>query len=204
MKKIEKDTEAKILEAAKKIFVTKGFAGARMQEIADEANINKAMLHYYFRNKQLLFDKILQSYLSLISPRLIESLSGPEEVIKKFEKLVDSYIDTILKNPQIPLFILHEMAQGHMNMIEYLKNEMQKNEVFPKLIMQIIAEQKVGKLKDIPPHHMILTVMSLIIFPFIARPVFQKMLDIPEQMYLNIMLERKQIVKDFINSAISI
>ncbi|MGB5817932.1 MAG: TetR/AcrR family transcriptional regulator [Saonia sp.] len=199
---MEQDTEGKILEAAKKIFVQKGFAGARMQEIADAAKINKAMLHYYYRSKQLLFERILKNHVDIMAPKLIEALSYNGSVIEKFEKLVDSYIDTMLPNPKIPMFLLHEMAQGHVSTIEYMKKKMADDEIMQNLILQIIAEQQSEKLRDIPPHHMILTVMSLIIFPFIAKPVFQNMLDIPEKEYLNIMSERKEIVKDFIRRSV--
>ncbi len=89
-------TERQILEAAKKVFGRKGMDGARMQEIADEAGLNKALLHYYFRNKERLFQEVIREVFSSFFPRImtVMSLEGMafEEKIRTF---VNEYLDLI-------------------------------------------------------------------------------------------------------------
>jgi TetR/AcrR family transcriptional regulator len=107
-----KDTESRILDAARIIFIKKGLAGARMQEIANEAGINKALLHYYFRSKEKLFDKIFVDVFQTISAGIGEALDPQLSVMEQLENLVTVYIKVISKNSFLPVFILNEMNQN--------------------------------------------------------------------------------------------
>ncbi len=205
-KEQKKDTEKAILEAAKKIFIEKGYTGARMQAIADEAKINKAMLHYYFRNKESLFNRILDGALEIMASQFIPAFSGEGSVMEKVERLISGYTEAITNNPYIPMFVLNELSQNREKFQEDLNKKLNANMVFPKLITQIEQEQKQGILKKMPPHHIILTVMSLIIFPFIAKPIFINLLEIPDNMYTSMLHERKPIImgvirKSFVNQS---
>ena len=199
---MQTDTENQILEAAKKIFVQKGFAGARMQEIADEAKINKSMLHYYFRSKELLFEKIMDMYIEMMAPKFIEAISGEGTVIEKIERVVNTQVDNLSKNPHIPRFLLHELSQGRKDMSNKMKEKITTNGTLSKFMNQIHLEQEKGILKPVMPPHLILTVMSLIMFPFMAKPIFQNMLEIPDSFYNQMMQERKEIVMNFLKDAL--
>ncbi|WP_046756018.1 TetR/AcrR family transcriptional regulator [Kordia jejudonensis] len=196
------NTEKKILQQARKIFIKNGYAGTRMQAIADAANINKAMLHYYFRNKDMLFLKILESSVTLMASNIIPALIGKKPVIEKLENLVHIHINTTIENPHIPMFILSEMTRGQKNFQVQLKSKMMENGVLFSFMNQIQKEQDVGILKQIPPKHVILTVMSLLTFPFLAKPVFTNLLEIPETEYTSMMHERKIIVMNILRSAL--
>lgn len=89
------NTETEILIAAKEIFQQKGMAGARMQEIADKAKINKALLHYYYRSKQLLFEAVFKSAFSLLAPQLNKVLNDDSDL---FEKILGFYLILVLQN----------------------------------------------------------------------------------------------------------
>lgn len=195
------NTEHKILEAAREIFMQKGFAGARMQEIADKAQINKAMLHYYFKTKRTLFSAIVTDNINLLAPKLSAAFFGEQSVYDKLCKLVDIYIDTILKHPDIPMFLLYEMSQGHKDSIAKMKRIIDDNHSLAGLLEQIRREQEQQILKPVPPYHLVLSVMSLIVFPFVARPIFETMLEIPPEHYARMMQERKTIVKEIIKSS---
>ena len=199
--KYKQDTEQRILEEAKAIFVKKGLAGARMQEIADAASINKAMLHYYFKSKQDLFDRILLGYVNIMAPRLIEALTTEGSIIEKFENLVDAYTDTILKFPQIPSFLLNEMAQGHDKMALHIKERIHKEGTIGNVFIQIGEEQEKGILNQMPPAQMLLNVMSLVIFPFIARPIFMNVFDLSEDDYTKMILNRRELIKKNLRSS---
>ena len=95
-------TEEKILSAARKIFTTKGMAGARMQDIANEAGINKALLHYYYRDKEKLFETIFLEEAQKFFPKINAIFQSDDPLFLKIEKFVDEYIDEMLENPYLP------------------------------------------------------------------------------------------------------
>ncbi|MEO1011552.1 MAG: TetR/AcrR family transcriptional regulator [Bacteroidota bacterium] len=198
---MQNETEKKILQAAKAVFIQKGFAGARMQEIADRAQINKAMLHYYFKSKRKLFEGIVADNVQLMAPKLSAVLKSEATVYEKLCNFVDTYVDAIVQNPDIPMFLLHELAQGNKDSIDKMKQIMDEGNSISNFIAQIEDEQKKGILRPLPPQHIMLTTMSLIAFPFVARPVFERMLEIPSEMYLDLMLKRKPYVKEIIKSS---
>ncbi|MEM1134659.1 MAG: TetR/AcrR family transcriptional regulator, partial [Bacteroidota bacterium] len=188
--------------AAKKIFTQKGFAGARMQEIADEAKINKSMLHYYFRSKELLFEKILDNSIKLVIPKFLEAIGKNGTIIEKLEELVHTYIDTILENPHMPMFILYELSQNRLDFISKMKAQLDMHNIFSEFLLQITEEQKQGIIKQIPAKHLIINVMSLIIFPFIAKPIFIFSLELPPSDYNQMLVERKEIIMKFLKDAL--
>ena len=105
-------TESSILDAAKRIFQNKGMDGARMQEIADEANINKAMLHYYFRSKELLFEAVFTNAFALLAPQLNAILNDDSSIEEKIKKFTFNYISFIIKHPYLPNFIIQELNRN--------------------------------------------------------------------------------------------
>src|SRR6476660_2348313 len=106
--KKDKGAEERILAAARKVFVKKGMAGARMQDIADEAGINKALLHYYFRSKEKLFEVIFQEVAAELLPRINQVLEADLPLFEKIEKFCSAYIEKIMQNPFLPLFFIDE------------------------------------------------------------------------------------------------
>lgn len=197
----KKDTEKDILEAAKKIFLEKGYAGARMQAIADEANINKAMLHYYYRSKDVLFSRILDGAVETISNYFIPALSSDGSVFEKIEHLVYGYTEAIAKNPHIPMFVINELSRDGGNFHQNLRKKLNTDSTFLKFMMQIQEEQKKGIIKPVAPHHIMLTVISLIIFPFITKPAVVNMLEISDETYTEMMQERREIVMDIVRNS---
>ena len=106
---IHTETEKSILKAAKLVFYKKGLAAARMQEIADEANINKAMLHYYFRSKQKLFEAVFIQAFRELAPLLNTIFNSDKPIFEKIRDFVDSYITFVTDNPYLPTFIIQEV-----------------------------------------------------------------------------------------------
>ena len=109
---VETTTEQKILMAAEKIFIRDGMDGARMKDIAEEAGINKALLHYYFRSKENLFEKILQDKLMTFLPKVTSALQVKMSIRDKFEVLVDSYLGMLRENPKLPIFVLFSIYRN--------------------------------------------------------------------------------------------
>jgi TetR/AcrR family transcriptional regulator len=196
--------EKKILEAARKVFMRKGMAGARMQEIADEAGINKALLHYYFRSKDKLFQKIFEETLEKISFSLEYYFSQDSSIFEKLQKLIDAYTDVLLDNPYLPMFVLNEINQNP----DRIQKMFEKNDIvgeLMKFITQLMSEINNGKIRPIHPSHLIVNLMGLLIFPFAVKPMIAPMFK--EHIGINyedLLAERKKVVYDFVYNAIKI
>lgn len=194
-------SEQKILEAAKNVFIEKGFDGARMQDIANEAQINKALVHYYYRSKEDLFTKIFDDIASQFLPNIENAISSEASVLEKLEKVIHSYIDFVAQNPRIPIFILSEVNKNPEKVTSMLKG----TENFPKIqqfVFQLMVEMQVGKLKPMNPLHLMLNILSLCIFPFMARPMVQNILNIKPEEFDIILQQRKQEVTQFVFNAL--
>lgn len=199
--KIDQSTEQVILEAAKKVFVRKGMAGARMQDIADEAGINKALLHYYFRNKEKLFEMIFMEAAAKLFPRINAIFNSDQPLFEKIESFCDEYISIVMENPYLPLFVLNEINQDP----EYFLQKVWKGNSKPnpsKFLEQIEREVKKGTIKRTSPLHLLMNLISMTIFPFVAKPMFQKNLGLDELQFRSVMEQRKNEIPKFIIDAI--
>ena len=197
------NTEKLILQTARKHFVKNGFAGTRMQEIADEAGINKAMLHYYFRSKEKLYQEIIRQTLDMVIPMIVEAFSREGKFWDRVENIVETYINTFIKNPDIPIFIMFELSQKKERFIEEIKKNTHLFPVLQGFIQQINEEVKLGRIKAIAAHHLVLNMLGMTVFPFMAKPIFQTVFDVPEEQFGDIMRERKKIILQFLRSALS-
>ncbi|MBK8704071.1 MAG: TetR/AcrR family transcriptional regulator [Saprospiraceae bacterium] len=159
----EQNTEERIIAAAKEIFIQRGFAGARMQNIADKAGINKAMLHYYFRSKEKLFEVIFDEAFGTLMPRVQAILSSDKSVMGKLEDFIDQYIQLIAENPHVPIFIVHELSQDPDRFVDRIKSKGH----FPNVAMilsQLQTEVAAGTLRPYNPVHLIMNVISMCAF----------------------------------------
>lgn len=198
----DKNTEGQILTAAKNVFQRKGMDGSRMQEIANEAGINKAMLHYYYRSKQLLFEAVFKSAFSLLSPQLNAILNDDSSVEEKVKNFTHNYITFIIKHPYLPNFIIQELNRNP-GFIDKIK----QNKAFPnldKFKKQVNTEIEKGIIKPIKAEQLFINIMSLNIFPFVAKPLIKAFTDVDDKMYKQLIEDRKTEVADFIINAIKI
>lgn len=193
-------TEEKILAAAKKVFIRSGMAGARMQDIADEAGINKALLHYYFKNKEQLFEKIFLELSQRFWPQLNSIFESDASLFEKIELFCSAYIDKIVDNPYIPLFVLHEMNQRP---VEFIKRMFHRKLPDPSpLLKQIKAEVDAGRIKPINPAQLMMNMVSMCIFPFIAKPMMVSVMRLNEKSFRELMEQRKKEVPKFVIDSI--
>jgi AcrR family transcriptional regulator len=202
MAKIQQDTttEEKILSAARKVFIAKGMAGARMQDIADEADINKALLHYYFRSKEKLFETIFKELSLGFLPRMNTLFESDLALFEKIEIFCREYISKMVENPFIPLFIVNEINKQPDVFLKKMWGG--KKPLVGKLIQQIDDEVKKGNIKPTQPAQLLLNMVSMCIFPFIGKPLCQMVMGISESGYRQLMEERKKLVPQFIIESI--
>lgn len=191
------NTEKKILDAAKRVFEKKGMYGARMQEIADEAGINKALLHYYYRSKEKLFDAVFVGAFQEFFPNLMQLLDSEIDIKIRLEKVVDHYVNLIHSNPFLPIFIITEVNRDAHRIKELMSNAGMNPQA---IITKIHKLQSNGHLiPDIDPRHIIVNLISMTVFPHLSRPLMQPMLfDDNKEAYDTFLSERKGIIMQMI------
>lgn len=164
-------TEEKIMTAAKQVFMKYGLYGARMQDIADTAGINKALLHYYFRNKEKLFNKVFENALSRFFEQMEVFANDSLPIKERLFIYVSNIIDFYSEYPQMSMFIIKEIG----NNPELFKQKIQaakKNKVNKLLIHALEDAIKTEGLKKIDTTLFIINLQSLCSFPFLAATMF--------------------------------
>ena len=198
----EKDlnTEQKILLAAKKVFLEKGREGSRMQEIADEAGINKALLHYYFRSKEKLFEGVFKETFSRLVPQVISLLNQDISLFDKIRIFTREYIDLFLENPYIPGFVIHELSRNPQLIVNLITTVGIKPQVF---IGQVHREIEKKTIIPIRPEDLIVNMLSMSIFPFVATPIIKNLIFQEDAAaFRSFLEERKHTVPEFIINSI--
>jgi len=172
-----------------------------MQEIADEAGINKALLHYYFRNKEKLFEGIFNEVIERISAGIQSIFELETNVLEKLKEFVNIYVDVLFENRYLPLFVLNEMNQHPDKFSSLLKENIVVH--MKKFLVQIQEEIEHGTIRAENPVHLLLSVLGLIIFPFAVYPLFKKMLgeELMEDTDM-LLIERKKEICLFIENAL--
>jgi TetR/AcrR family transcriptional regulator len=198
----DKSTEKTILEAAKRVFLLKGSDGARMQEIADEAGINKALLHYYFRSKEKLFDAIFQDAFQQFIPKVAEIMTTDKPLFEKLEFFIDTYLAMLSNNPHVPGFVLHEINRNPEKIVNLFKISGIKPEY---LGMAIAKEAEAGNIRPIDPIHLIINIIAMCLFPHVGRPIIQGFLfSNNSDAYQKFLSERNVEIKSFVINSIRI
>jgi len=192
-------TEEKIFNAARIVFQKKGFAGARMQEIANEAGINKAMLHYCFKSKELLFKAIFMNAFGQLAPQINAIFFSQDSLFDKIRKFTHSYISFVILNPYLPQFVIQEMNNNPEFVLSFLNNENRPNPAV--LISQIEKEIADEIIKPVNPKQLLFDIFSLTVFPFAAQVMLKGMIQISDSEFNQMMEERKtSIAEQIINS----
>ena len=193
-------SEERILEAAKKVFHHKGFDGARMQEIADEAGVNKSLVHYYYRNKDNIFQAVFEDAFSKLISRLNEIFFSELPFSAKIETFIDYYVTFLSQNAYLPLFILNGLYEKP----DQIRKIMGKNQLSPDRLMDQIRKQVKEEMNiDINPMHIYINVLALSIFPVIAKPLIQTIFGFSKEHLLRFFEERKTSVPEFILNALT-
>ncbi len=165
-------TEQRIFDAALEVFARKGRDGARMQEIADHAEINRALLHYYFRSKSQLYEAVFAHGFKQFISGLSQSLRAEQSFEDALRTFVHGYMDYIHGHQDMARLMLNECLCGGPILETYLSAAMTKRDEFPGLMMEdrIRASSAAGEIRDVDPEHTMLTIVSACLFPFVAVP----------------------------------
>jgi AcrR family transcriptional regulator len=181
-------TEEKIKEAARKVFTQKGYSATRTRDIALEAGLNLALLNYYFRSKKKLFELVMLEKMQKFFSNLLPILYDPSTSLEiKAESIATHYIDLIIANPDLPFFILSE-SRNNPDLI--IKVAQKKDFLLNSIFVKQLREKK----PDLNPLHFLVNLLGMCVFPFIMKPILQKLTDIEDAPFKQMMLERKILI----------
>ena len=170
------NTEEKIIESAKEVFAEKGFAGARMQEIADNAGVNKALLNYYFRSKEKLFEIAFKMIFKPMIDNINEALDHDGNIFEIIENFTRQHFRFIRKNPQAPIVMAKELSTSKgikTGSIVSILIEQIKSTGFPNKIAQRLEKSvQSGEIRNIDPIQLIISILSLNIMYIVIKPVY--------------------------------
>jgi AcrR family transcriptional regulator len=169
------NSESKILSAAVKEFIAKGYSGARMQEIADKAGLNKALLHYYFKSKEQLYTRVLEAEFSRMMSGIISALEGEGDFKTWLKGIIHQYLHEIQSRPHFSRFILWELNSEKKRLPGLLAKAFKERGYTSNPILQKVQfKLNEAGLTEVSPVHFLLNLLSLCIYPSLAMPVFEK------------------------------
>ncbi|HMF94791.1 MAG TPA: TetR/AcrR family transcriptional regulator [Vicinamibacterales bacterium] len=203
------DTEQRILDAAHAVFVRRGTAGARMQEIAAEAGVNQALLHYYFRSKEQLARGAFERAGSQLMPAIIRVMASDAPLEEKVEQVVALELDHLSRAPYLPGYIIGEVAhhpERAQQLIAAMTHGLTPDDIRPRVFgalrRQIDERVAAGTLRAISAESFVVNLMSLCIFPFAARPMLQAMLAVDEAGFNRFIARRRRDLVEFFLGAL--
>ncbi|MBT29878.1 MAG: TetR family transcriptional regulator [Thalassobius sp.] len=198
----KQSTEEKIKAAARKLFIEKGFAATKTRDIAEEADINIALMNYYFKSKEKLFDAILEEAFQYFPGKLISILEEEISIEEKVTKFVTTHSEMLKSNPLVPIFVLSELRNNPQKFVEKIgMHEILTDGV---LVNQLREESAKGNIKKISPIHFLINMISLTVFPFIIQPALLTLENLNTDIFNNLIDERKQMIPEILMNQIRI
>ncbi|RHJ78897.1 TetR/AcrR family transcriptional regulator [Parabacteroides sp. AM08-6] len=192
------DMESRIIEAAKKVFVKKGYEATRMGDVAAKVGISRTALHYYYRTKDMLFDAIFGQLMDAFLPNIDIIMNEKTSFLEKLPKVVEQYVSLLQHQPpQFPVFLVSEFNRDPEHLYKALMKEPQRIQPILRLQEQMTEEMEKGLLKKVPLIYTASTLISLIVFPILARnPLTDVFLDGDETKFKAFIEERKSFISD--------
>ncbi len=194
------DTESKIKAAARKVFKQKGFSATRTRDIADEAGVNLALLNYYFKSKEQLFKEIMRETLEMFKKSIIEFLNDDTiDFMSNLQRLVDSYIQLWLEEPDLPMFFIGELYNHQQEWIDTINpRSMVVGSVFEKQMREFSGNP------TIETFQIFMNIMSLIMFPFVGKPIVQNLVGVDDAGFRALIEERRKMIPYWVENMITI
>jgi TetR/AcrR family transcriptional regulator len=205
---LDADTESRILDAAHTVFMRRGTAGARMTEIAREAGVNHALVHYYFRSKQRLAEAVFRRAIGQFFPILVGVLASDAPLEEKVRQVAASQIDMLQKNRYLPGYLLAELNH-YPERAEQLLQSMSgttpanvRARIFGTLGKQLEDAARDGAIRPTRPEEFVLNLVSMVVYPFAARPLVMAILGLDDSTFTAAMEQRKAEIPAFFLAAL--
>jgi TetR/AcrR family transcriptional regulator len=170
-------TEQKIYEAATRVFIHHGRDGARMEDIAKEAGINKALLHYYFRSKDKLYSRVFEREVRKVVADLFLSINLELDIRTFLHTFIDNYIDRLHQNPAVVQFMLWEMRSSNTQISEIIKSIFTVDRYSPpqEIVQKLRRAVKNREIRRLDAHQLLFNIISMCIYTFIAEPIISSL-----------------------------
>jgi AcrR family transcriptional regulator len=192
-------TEQKIKEAARKVFTEKGFAATRTRDIAEASGYNLALINYYFRSKENLFNIIMIESLQLFVGSILPILNDRETTLmQKVETMVDHYIDMLIANPNIPFFVMNAVNTNPHELMARVAGQNAIGSTYLEEQWRELIKKK--KALAFNPMHLFINMIGMTVFPFVAAPMIKARNKISNEAYIQMMLERKKLIPIWMKS----
>lgn len=198
---MKEDVEHKIIDAARTLFYEKGYMGTTVRDIAKKAGVNLALLHYYFRTKDNIFKIVFEKAFTLLFNKLNRALVSEKNIFEKIELMVDSYVSVGLKYPQLPPFIMNELAVNTELMLSIINNHKDKsvlNTNFERFYLEIKDAIDHKVIKAIEPNSICTDIQALSLYPFIAKNCLLHSVFSDDKAYNKMLKNRVKHVTDTI------
>ncbi len=197
-KRADNTTELKILNAARKVFTTKGYAAARTRDIAEEAGINIALLNYYFRSKEKLFEVIMMENVQHFLKGVREILDDEETpLFEKTGRFAANYTTMLSAHPELPLFILGELRAHPERLVDKMGI---KDYFFKSAYFRQLTEHARATGTDINPVHFFINTVALAVFPFIGAPILKNLANLNQEQFNSLMKERAAMIPNWVEA----
>jgi len=202
------DTEGRILDAAHRVFLRSGTAGARTQEIAAEAGVNSALLHYYFRSKERLAAAVFRRAAGELFPVVAGILASDTPLEDKVRRVISVELDRLSRTPYLPAYVISELAY-HPERIRQLLAALTGetpgalgHAVLTTIRGQIRNEVRAGRMRPIRAEQFLVNLLSLCIFPFAAQPMLAVLLGLDGERFTRFIHDRKRELPEFFMRAL--
>lgn len=194
----EKDNvESRIIEAAKIVFVRKGYESTKMSDIASEVGISRTALHYYFRTKEMLFEAIFEQLMKILLPNIGLIMEEASTILEKLPHIIESYLQAIHNNVLFPIFVMNEMNRDPEHLYRAVIKNPEKIKPLILLQAQIKEEMDKGLLKKRPLIETASTLIGLVVFPFlVSHPLTTVFLDGNKEAFEDFLSNRKTLIYD--------
>lgn len=196
------DTEQVILEAAHEVFTRHGTHATLLKDVAEEAGVNQALLHYYFRSKEKLARAVFERACSGMFPQVREILCSDTTLEEKVEQIVNVYLEFFQENPYLPGYVMSEVNTSPER-VKQMFESVGAPLPIAKVQEQIEARVEAGTLRPIAAEHFFVNLFSLCIMPFVARPIIEVALEMDEERFAPFIEERKKEITRFFLDAIT-
>ncbi|MFT3675436.1 MAG: TetR/AcrR family transcriptional regulator [Chitinophagaceae bacterium] len=186
-------TEQQIKEAAMRLFFTEGRFKATTQEIADAAGVNRTLVNYYFRSRDLLFDQILKDARDRMDQRLELAMENSSTFRQKIEQFIEHFVEQSLAYPYLDIYMvsrINEDVEKHNEIIADLK----KTERLKLFLKEVEEEMKKGTIPEMPAQQFLLNLLSLLSHPVVLQPIMKKIFNQTDKQYRQMLVSRKEII----------
>ena len=185
-------TEQLIKDTAKQIFFAEGKLHATTQDIADAAGVNRTLLNYYFRSRDILFEQVATEARAEMSAELDSVFSADLEFKEKVQQLITVFMDQAMKFPYREVYVVTELNRTDKTVPEEKKNRIKQ------FLTEIDAEMKKGKIRKMDPRHFVMNLFALMAYPLITNCLNKSLYSINDAEYLKLMKERKKLIFEMV------